>query len=199
MFRIFPTVVTTRCGVTMPLNEKKWSWPPSVCHGVDCCSPAFSVVFGWSERSVVWMQLELRTLAGVKTEESRLSRPLPIRWQTQPKVPLSHRPYFRLLGIPWTSSSFPSTYSFLSIRAFFFFPFCSIPTLTFIPSTMVHADATSAQATTDLLPIINLGLYLERPDSEEAIAECKRVTLSCHVFFCWPRGKPMTVAQFFEC
>lgn len=32
------------------------------------------------------------------------------------------------------------------------------------------------QATTDLLPIIDLGLYLQNPDAPEAIAESKRVS-----------------------
>lgn len=50
--------------------------------------------------------------------------------------------------------------------------FTLFPTPSQVSFTMVQIEPV---ATTDLLPIVDLGLYLRNPDSAEAIAECKRV------------------------
>lgn len=59
--------------------------------------------------------------------------------------------------------------------SFFFLLFPHTPnSLSHIHNTMVQP-----QATTDLLPIIDLGLYMANPDAPEAIAEAKRVCPWC--------------------
>jgi len=71
---------------------------------------------------------------------------------------------------------------FLSPRTLVLFPLPVVAPHSIPPIAHSHTythnmvQSVQPQATTDLLPIIDLGLYLQNPDSAEAIAESKRVS-----------------------